>query len=59
VPARIETNMPSRRPERDSRTWRFDMDPSGETVRRGAFAGDAAAGWCWDMILRVVDYEQP
>jgi hypothetical protein len=39
VLARIETNIPSSSPDSASRTWRWDMEPSAEAVRAGAFGG--------------------
>jgi hypothetical protein len=36
VPARIETNMPRRRPDRASSTWRLVMEPSAVMARFGA-----------------------
>ncbi|MGH1526976.1 hypothetical protein ACRAWC_24935 [Leifsonia sp. L25] len=34
VPARIETNIPSRSPERDSSTWRWDIAAGASSLVR-------------------------
>src|SRR5690606_5468136 len=55
VPARIDTNMPRRRPERDSSTWRWVMVPSADTVRLGGLVLLARVVRDIGLLLEMID----